>query len=50
MDEAIRILQSIYDQALKIYNLNPTDYGQGLTDGLFSAVSLLKEFQEEEEG
>lgn len=48
MEEAIKILQSVHDQAFKVYSINPTDYGQGLTDGLFTALSLLREINEED--
>ena len=47
MKEAIKIIQAIYDQAYKIHKTNPTDYGEGLTDGLFSALSILREAQQE---
>jgi hypothetical protein len=49
MEEARKLIQAAYDKAQIQLSKYESDYGYGLADGLFLALAILREVQQEEE-
>lgn len=48
MEEARQLLQAAYDRAQHVLLENQSEYGFGLVDGLFMALAIIHEIQQEE--
>lgn len=48
MEEARQLIQAAYDKAQQQLLRHESDYGFGLVDGLFVALAIIHEIQQEE--